>query len=71
MKNNQKIKKKNSKYYLDIINNIEKIRSKNNTNWMNILRVAFKNSPKETAKIMSKIYKEDQNISHLAKKLTK
>lgn len=71
MKNNQKTKKENSKYYLDIINNIEKIRSKNNTNWMNILRVAFKNSPKETAKIMSKIYKEDQNISHLAKKLTK
>ena len=71
MKNNQKKKIKNSKYYLDIINSIEKIRSKNNTNWMNILRVAFKNSPKETAKIMSKIYKEDQNISRLAKKLTR
>lgn len=63
--------KKNSKYYLDIINKIEKIRSKNNTNWMNILRVAFKNSPKETAKIMAKIYSDDQNISRLAKKLTR
>ena len=36
------IKKKN-RYYLSVINKIEKIRSKNNTNWMNILRIAFKN----------------------------
>lgn len=64
------IKKKN-RYYLSVINKIEKIRSKNNTNWMNILRIAFKKSPSETAKIMSKIYIEDQNISKLAKKLTK
>ncbi len=64
------IKKKN-RYYLSVINKIEKIRSKNNTNWMNILRIAFKKSPSETAKIMAKIYIEDQNISKLAKKLTK
>ena len=30
------------KYYLKIINKIEKIRSKNNVNWMNILKLAFK-----------------------------
>ncbi len=54
-----------------IINNIENIRKKNNTNWMDILRVAFKFSPNETAKIMSKIYREDSKISKLSKKLKK
>ena len=57
--------------YDKIINQIEKIRSKNNVNWMNILRVAFKHDPKRTAKIMSKIYSDDLNIGKLAKKLTK
>ena len=63
--------KKKNEYYQKIINEIEKIRSKNNKNWMNIMRLAFKNSPKGTAKIMAEIYKEDNRISKLAKKLTK
>ena len=63
--------KKNSKYYLSIIDKIEKLRSKNNKNWMDILRLAFKNSPKEAANIMANIYNEDSNISKLAKKLLK
>ena len=62
---------KKNEYYIKIINRIEKIRSKNNKNWMDILRLAFKNSPKNTAKIMAEIYKEDNRISKLAKKLTK
>lgn len=60
----------NTKYH-KIINQIEKIRSKNNINWMNMLRLAFKHDPKEAAKIMSKIYVDDLNIGKLAKKLTK
>ena len=63
--------KKKNEYYQKIIDEIEKIRSKNNKNWMNIMRLAFKNSPKGTAKIMAEIYKEDNRISKLAKKLTK
>ncbi len=59
------------KKYQKIIDQIESIRSKNNGNWMNILRIAFKYSPDEAAKTMSKIYKEDQRISTLAKKLGK
>ena len=35
---------------LKIINSIEKVRKKNNTNWMNILRLAFDASPKKAAK---------------------
>ena len=59
------------KNYLKIISKIEKVRKKNNKNWMDILRVAFLSDPKNTAKIFSKIYKEDKSISKLAKKLTK
>ena len=61
--------KKNFNKYNKIIDQIELIRSKNNGNWMTILRIAFQYSPKETAKVMSKIYREDQRISKLAKKL--
>ena len=35
-----------SKKYLQVIKQIENIRKKNNVNWMNILRLAFKKSPK-------------------------
>ena len=62
-------KKNKSKNYLKIISKIENIRKKNNVNWMNILRIAFKYSPKATAKVMSKIYLDDQKISYLVKKL--
>ena len=33
--------KKNKDYYFKIIDKIEKIRGKNNINWMNILRLSF------------------------------
>ena len=48
--------------YLKIINQIQKIRSKNNVNWMNILKVAFKHAPKKSIKIMSKINSDDKNF---------
>tara|TARA_X000000368_G_scaffold338477_1_gene276442 strand:- start:162 stop:362 length:201 start_codon:yes stop_codon:yes gene_type:complete len=62
-------KSKKQDKYKKIIDQIESIRSKNNVNWMDILRIAFKHSPAESAKVMSKIYKDDQKISRLAKKL--
>jgi hypothetical protein len=61
-----KNKKKN---YLKIISRIENIRKKNNINWMDILRVAFKYNPTATVKIMSKIYSDDKEIGKLVKKL--
>ena len=36
---------------------------------MNLLRLAYKKSPNESALIMSKIYKDDEKISKLVKKL--
>ena len=64
-------KNKSKKNYLKIIDQIENIRKNNNTNWMDILRVAYIYAPKKTAKIMAKIYSDDSKISKLAKKLTK
>ena len=62
--------KKRKKDYLRVISQIENIRKKNNVNWMNILRIAFKNNPRATAKVMSKIYSDDKRIGILVKKLT-
>ena len=36
---------------------------------MQILKIAFKHSPDETAKVLSKIYLDDKRINILAKKL--
>ena len=57
--------------YLSIISKIEKIRSKNNVNWMNILRLAFKLDPVSAKKIMKKINYDDKKISNLLSKLGK
>ena len=39
-------KKKNYKYYSKLINKIQKTRAKKNKNWMDLLRLAFKENPK-------------------------
>ena len=60
-----------SKNYLNVINKNQKIRSKNNVNWMNILRLAFRLDPKNASKIMKKINYDDKRISLLLNKLSK
>ncbi len=60
--------KKNTKYF-KYIDQIQLIRQKNNVNWMDILRLAFKHAPKEASRIMNKINKDDKKISNLLKKL--
>ena len=54
---------------LVIVNKIQKIRSKNNKNWMDLLRLSFKLDYNNTSKILSEIYLDDQKISKLVKKL--
>ncbi len=56
---------------IKIINDIQKIRSKNNKNWMNILKLAFKSNPRSASKILSKITNLDKKISRLTSKLQK
>ena len=58
------------KNYNKIINQIQKIRSKNNVNWMNILKLAFKLDPHNASIIMKKINYDDKKISSLLKKLS-
>ena len=51
------------KNYNSIINKISLIRSKNNINWMNLLRLAFKHAPKKANRIIKKINADDKKIS--------
>lgn len=53
-----------------IINEIQKVRSRNNKNWMDILRVAVKYAPKTTKKIIKKINIDDKKISKLIEQLS-
>ena len=60
MKKNPKAEK-----YLKIIDKIEKVRSKNNVNWMDVLRLALKHAPDQTIKLMKTINAKDKKISSL------
>lgn len=73
LKSRLKLIKKNKSinYYLSIIDEIENVRSKNNMNWMDILRLAFTHAPEEAKALMKKIDYEDNRVSELVKKLTK
>ena len=54
---------------LKIINKIQKVRSKNNINWMNILKLAYKNDPESLIKLLKKVNSSDEKISKLFKKI--
>ena len=68
MDNRQMKKYKKS---LSLVNKIQKIKTKNNNNWMDLLKLSLKLDPKKTSKILSEIYRFDQQISKIAKKLSK
>ena len=51
------------------INNIQKIRSKNNQNWMDLLRLAYELDPKRASKILKSISKNDVTVNDLLKNL--
>jgi hypothetical protein len=55
---------------LEIIDEIEKIRTKNNVNWMDILRLAFKHAPSDARKLMAKVNEHDGGIAELLSELT-
>jgi len=57
--------------YMSIIDEIESVRSTNNINWMNILRLAFKYAPEEARELTQQINDQDQKISVLLEKLSK
>ena len=61
----------NIKRSLVILDKIENIRSKNNKNWMDIVRLSIKLDYKKTSQLIKEIYKYDTQISALAKKIYK
>ena len=63
--------KKNNNNYTKIVGAIEKVRKNNNKNWMDLLRIAIKNSPKESKKVLKKININDKKISKLFSKLAR
>mgnify|MGYP001311820422 CR=1 FL=1 len=65
MKKNQR----NIKEGLKLVNQIQKIRSKNNKNWMDLLRLSLKLDFNLTSKILKEICKDDKRISNLAQKI--
>ena len=62
---------KKIKQGLKLVNQIQKIRSKNNKNWMDLLRLSLKLDFNSTSKILKEICKDDSRISSLAKKIYK
>ena len=64
-KNRRKIIKEG----LYLVNQIQKVRSKNNKNWMDLLRLSLKLDFNSTSKILREICKDDKRISTLAQKI--
>lgn len=54
---------------LEIIDEVESIRTKNNVNWMDILRLAFKHAPEDARVLMGWVNEYDGRISELLTEL--
>lgn len=55
---------------LEIIDEIQDIRSNNNVNWMDILRIAFTADPKSTREVFKRITDDDGAIGRLSVELS-
>ena len=55
----------------NLFKKIENIRSKNNKNWMDILKIAYKSDPKNTVNVLNRILNKDQKLIKLAQLLKK
>lgn len=60
---------KQLKESIKIINKIEKIRAKNNKNWMDLVRLSLMLDHKKTSRILYHINSHDKKVSNLAKKI--
>ena len=50
-----------------IFKKIENTRKLNNSNWMELLKIAYTSNPKQTSKILKKILQKDQALIKLAR----
>jgi len=69
MANNIRGDKVRKRTDLEIIDEIQKIRTKNNVNWMDILRLAFTHAPSEARELISRVGESDNEISNLLQEL--
>ena len=63
-----KDKNKKIEHYFKIIDEIEKVRTRNNVNWMDILRLSIRHAPDEAIELLTKVNSEDEKISKLFKR---
>jgi ribosomal protein S18 len=56
---------------IKLVNQIQKIRFKNNKNWMDLLKLSLQLDYRKTSKILKDIVTDDKKISNLAKKIYK
>jgi hypothetical protein len=63
------VKEDRTEHYLKIIDEVESVRTRNNVNWMDVLRLAFRYAPEEARALMKKINQEDDRVSALLKQL--
>lgn len=54
---------------LKLIDEIERIRTANNVNWMDLLRLAFNEAPDQAKELIKRINSDDRKISELFSKL--
>ena len=59
------------KKIIAIFDQIQKMRAKNNKNWMDILKLSFLNNPKKTYDIISLILDKDIKMIKIEKQLKK
>jgi|TARA_B110000438_G_scaffold275655_1_gene296768 hypothetical protein len=63
------MKEDRTEHYLKIIDEVERVRTRNNVNWMDVLRLAFRHAPDEARGLMKRVNAEDERISELLNKL--
>jgi hypothetical protein len=54
---------------LKLIDEIERVRTANNVNWMDLLRLAFREAPDEAKQLVKRINSDDRKIADLFSKL--
>ena len=54
---------------LKLIDEIERVRTANNVNWMDLLRLAFREAPEEAKQLVKRINSDDRKIADLFSKL--
>jgi hypothetical protein len=53
----------------ELVNDMERIRSANNVNWMNLVRLALRVAPEEARAIFADIQQKDREIAGIIQRL--